>query len=122
MSSSEHKFVISVFIFILCSMFLFYLGKGARTSDTKEERTRAQLDYFEFCLEEFKKESGRYPTMEEGLQLLTKEKREILDPWGSPYIYTVPSLDKDKFFSLYSVGPNKIDEKGSGDDIVCCTR
>jgi general secretion pathway protein G len=102
-------------------MFLFYLMGDLRTSDTKEDRARVTLVLLDAALEAFKEENGRYPTMEEGLQASTREKdAAILDPWGSPYIYLIPSLDKNKSYSLYSIGPNKTDEKGRGDDIVCC--
>lgn len=38
---------------------------------------------------------------------------EFLDPWGEPYRITV-----DPKVRVYSTGPNRLDERGDGDDIV----
>ncbi|MBI3097104.1 MAG: GIY-YIG nuclease family protein [Planctomycetes bacterium] len=59
-------------------------------------------------------------------------KGELLDPWGRPVAYVTPAPESVaggtdgeppagaatiRKYSLYSVGPNGIDEQGAGDDI-----
>ena len=42
--------------------------------------------------------------------------RELLnDRWDSPYIYNTISKNE---FSIHSAGPNRVDEKGKGDDVI----
>jgi hypothetical protein len=37
------------------------------------------------------------------------------DPWGHPYVYV---LTGPKGYQIRSMGPNGVDDKGEGDDIV----
>ena len=41
------------------------------------------------------------------------DKGEFLDPWGHPY-----RISFNKKLQVYSCGPNGVDERGAGDDIV----
>ncbi|MBM3253702.1 MAG: prepilin-type N-terminal cleavage/methylation domain-containing protein [Candidatus Omnitrophica bacterium] len=41
----------------------------------------------------------------------------FIDPWGSPYVYTNPGAHNTSSVDIYSLGPNKTDESGTGDDI-----
>jgi len=47
-------------------------------------------------------------------KLLTKIPR---DSWGNEYQYSVPGPSVSNGFSIYSKGPNGLDEKCRGDDI-----
>ncbi len=70
--------------------------------------------------------NGRYPTTEEGLDVLLKpspsrewkdtflEKKPI-DPWNRKYEYRCPGSHYPTGFDLWSLGP---DEKDPGDDIT----
>jgi type II secretory pathway pseudopilin PulG len=40
-------------------------------------------------------------------------KGEFIDPWGEPY-----RVDFSPVVRVYSCGPNRVDERGGGDDIV----
>lgn len=40
------------------------------------------------------------------------------DPWGKPYVYTVPGSHNTASFDIYSFGPNKTDNQGGYDDIT----
>lgn len=40
------------------------------------------------------------------------------DPWGKPYVYTVPGTHNTASFDIYSFGPNKADNQGGSDDIT----
>lgn len=107
--------------------FIIFVSSSCAYIDTKESETKAHLRLLNDTLLLYKKEKGRFPSTEEGLQILYKEgyfSSEgdgglYLDAWTSPLIYIGPSA-KDSPFFLYSVGENKIDENGKGDDIVCC--
>lgn len=47
---------------------------------------------------------------------------EALDPWGTPYQYVSVNggapQHRERSFDLFSYGPNKQDDGGTGDDIV----
>ncbi len=61
-------------------------------------------------VEAFKVMRGRYPTAEEGLEMLVKEKflksntkeGTIVDPWNKPYVYLYPGTTGD--FEVKSYG------------------
>jgi len=91
--------------------------------------TAAQTDIamLETALDLFETDNGRYPTTQEGLQvLLTKpgsapdwrgpyiKKGMPSDPWGNAYIYACPGANNPDGFDLSSLGP---DGKQGGDDI-----
>ncbi|MFL6658056.1 MAG: hypothetical protein ACJ8GW_08305 [Massilia sp.] len=67
---------------------------------------------------QYKEESGNLP---EGLAQVSKayelsEKGARRDFWGNEFVYH-RSADRGRFV-LYSIGRNKLDEKGGGDDVV----
>jgi general secretion pathway protein G len=64
---------------------------------------RAQIDAFEKALDQYRLDTRRYPTTEQGLKALVERpaseaqwngpylrKAVPLDPWGRPYVYRVP--------------------------------
>jgi len=63
-------------------------------------------------VEAFKVMRGRYPTTEEGLDMLVKEKflkanskeGKIMDPWNRPYVYLYPGQDHADSFDVKSYG------------------
>jgi len=76
---------------------------------------KAQLDAFEKALSQYRLDTGRYPTSEQGLDaLVTRPANEAkwngpylaksvpLDPWSRPYFYRNPGRDRE--FDLYSLG------------------
>ena len=53
-----------------------------------------------------------------GVLRLTDEGHvDLRDRWGHPLVYENPSADTRYVYRLYSIGPNGVDEGGSGDDI-----
>ena len=50
------------------------------------------------------------------------EGGQLLDPWGSPYIYVSVNggspQHRQRSYDLYSLGPNATDDDGAGDDII----
>jgi general secretion pathway protein G len=91
---------------------------------------RAQIDALEKALDQFRIDTGRYPSMDEGLAVLqqppTQEtrwagpylKRDVpTDPWGRPYLYRTPGSRGD--FDLLSLGKDgQAGGEGDARDIV----
>ena len=76
---------------------------------------RAQIDALEKALDQFRLDTGHYPTMEEGLAALTArpasetkwdgpylKKGVPLDPWGNTYVFKIPGEHGD--LDLWSFG------------------
>ena len=76
---------------------------------------RAQIDAFEKALETYRIDNGKYPSNEQGLQVLRirppgesrwdgpyLKKAVPLDPWGNSYVYLKPGRHSD--FDIYSMG------------------
>lgn len=70
-------------------------GNAALVAELSRPIPEKQRPYFPFDAERLR--DGRF-----------------LDPWSQPYIYRV----EDSGFRIYSSGPDGIDERGGGDDIV----
>jgi general secretion pathway protein G len=75
------------------------------------------------ALQSLRLDIGRYPTKEEGLQMLVKapgadspirtrwrgpyvDPESLNDPWGTPYQFSTPGAD-NKPFAVYSLGADK---------------
>ena len=89
---------------------------------------RAQLDSFDKALDQYRIDTGHYPTAEQGLAALNAQpasetlwrgpylkKNVPLDPWGKAFIYKVPSAVPGRDYDLISLGKDG-KEGGSGDD------
>jgi type II secretory pathway pseudopilin PulG len=50
--------------------------------------------------------------------ILRSPRQAVLDAWGNPIRYRSPGPIHRHGWDLYSVGPNGIDERGQGDDII----
>ena len=77
---------------------------------------KAQIDSLEKALDQFRLDTGHYPTSEQGLKALVDKptnepkwagpylRKEVpLDPWGKPYVYKMPG-EKGADFDLLSYG------------------
>lgn len=97
--------------------------------EAKVNKAKADLQTISNALELYRLDNGVYPSTDEGLRALIEKtesginwrdggyltKRKIpKDPWGEEYVY---KYDGENFI-IYSKGPNRIDENGSGDDVV----
>jgi general secretion pathway protein G len=87
--------------------------------DSKITTTQTQIRMFKGALETMRLDISRFPTQEEGLQLLTTapaddrikarwrgpylDEAVPLDPWGSPYQYSLPGTGAQPY-ALYSFG------------------
>lgn len=100
-----------------------------RVDDSKIKAAQVQIKMLKGALETLRLDIGRFPTTEEGLDLLFQppsderlrllwrgpylDEQVPLDPWGSPYQYGVPGRDGQPF-ALYSLGA---DGKRGGDGV-----
>lgn len=82
------------------------------------ELTKHQLrDIGHYC-SAFKQSTGRYPHPQEFEFLVRRPENDLrrLDGWGRQVVYQ-PTERRDQV-AIYSVGPNGVDESGTGDDIA----
>lgn len=85
-----------------------------RLGQSQQKAARAQIAVIEQALDQFRLDTGRYPTTQEGLNVLLTNpgidawdgpyvKASILkDPWARPYNYQFPGTHGD--FDIYSYG------------------
>jgi general secretion pathway protein G len=76
---------------------------------------KAQIGSFEKALDQYRLDTRRYPSTEEGLQALQPYLKKAVpnDPWGRPYVYRAPGQKGD--FDLLSYGRDG-KAGGSGED------
>lgn len=95
---------------------------------SKVKATKIQIETLSNAADAFHLDTGRYPTQQEGLQVLVenpaaapikswrgpylKKNRIPNDEWGNPFIYQIPSTHKMPF-DIYSLGA---DGKPGGTD------
>jgi general secretion pathway protein G len=93
----------------------------------KHKAARIQLETLGQSLNFYQIDTGGYPTTEQGLKALwqppgpneawngpyVRQERQLLDPWGRPFIYRAPG--QKGAFDLISLGGDG-KEGGSGDD------
>jgi general secretion pathway protein G len=85
------------------------------------QKAEADIALIEQGLEFWRIDTGRYPTVEEGLKVLTvptvsgaKLKKLPRDPWGNAYLYAVPGAN-DQPYVVSSLGADGA-EGGEGDN------
>ena len=87
----------------------------AQIGKSEQGTVRAQMDAFSKALDAYRLDMGRFPTNEQGLQVLVikptespkwngpyLQKKIPLDPWGNAYVYRSPGATSD--FDLMSYG------------------
>jgi general secretion pathway protein G len=98
-----------------------YAKHTAVSADTQAIGTQLKL---------YESMNGYFPTTEQGLQALVVQpdtdprptrwyqlfKETPKDPWHNNYIYRCPGIKNPNGYDLYSAGPNRIDDNGTGDD------
>ena len=80
---------------------------------------KAQMDALEKSLEQYRLDTGHFPTQEQGLIAIVKKpaneprwegpylKKDLpMDPWGRPYIYKMPGSKGD--FEISSLGKDGV--------------
>ncbi len=117
--------VVMVIIGLLASLVAPKLFN--KLGSSKIKAAKAQIEMIGTALDAFRLDVGRYPTTQEGLQVLWKNpgnikkwdgpylpKPVLADPWGNPYIYKSPGAD-GKPYDLESLGADG-KTGGTGED------
>ena len=114
-------------VMVIIGLLASYVAPRYFTQVGKSEAkvARAQIDAFEKALDQYRADTSRYPSTEQGLAALVKKpsgearwdgpylKRAVpLDPWGRPYQYRAPGEHGD--FDVFSLGRDGA-PGGSGD-------
>ncbi|QFY42270.1 type II secretion system protein GspG [Candidatus Methylospira mobilis] len=95
--------------------------------ESKSKAARVQLEELSSALDMYRIDNGRYPTSEEGLDVLIeapsnaagwngpylRKKKVPLDPWNQPYHYTAPGQHGK--YDLFTLGADNA-EGGDGED------
>jgi len=98
-------------------------GEKARVDRAKSDVQRIASE----GVEAYKVMRGRFPSSDEGLDMLVKEKflksnskgGKIEDPWGRPYVYLYPGQDHADSFDVKSYGADgQPGGEGENADIV----
>ena len=113
---------------VIIGLLAGYVGPRyfAQIGRSEIKATRAQIDGFEKALEQYRIDTGHFPSSEQGLAaLFSKPNNEAKwtgpylkkapppDAWGNPYQYKQPGEHGE--FDLYSFGRDGR-SGGSGDD------
>ncbi|MBL8994009.1 MAG: type II secretion system protein GspG, partial [Spirochaetia bacterium] len=92
--------------------------------DANRIRALNDLSKLEMAIIIYRAENGKFPaTLDELVKATDDHKEGYLagwteipkDPWGSAYTYTFS--ESTKMTTLRSLGPNKQDDGGAGDDV-----
>ncbi len=99
------------------------LGKG------KQAAAKAQIELLSQALDQYRLDTGTYPSTQEGLNALMTnpgqekwdgpylKKNVPTDPWGNPYTYQVPGTHGE--YDLFSYGrDNKPGGEGEDKDVT----
>lgn len=118
-SSIIISLAVVVLVFFLCEFFSEISGNPHIARCVK---ARQDMRALVSGLEIFKISKGRYPSTDEGLNILLIEnvfEKIPKDPWGNDYFYSAPAkLNNVYSFDLFSFGENKKNNYGTGDDDV----
>jgi len=117
-------------VLVILSILAAVVVPKFTSSSEKAKRTAATTDIstLEGAVDRFELDAGRFPTNEEGLDVLAQQptatvkawhgpyvKRVPKDPWGNPYMYRYPGQGNVNGFDILSYGPDG--HEGGGDDI-----
>jgi general secretion pathway protein G len=102
--------ILAILMAFATPQLMGYFGKA------KTQSVQLQIENINTALELYYMENGAYPSASVGLKALVeatpeaprwngpylKKAKNLLDPWGRPYQYSVSNGDYD----VYSLGPN----------------
>ncbi len=115
--------MLALVVNVQCDLFEKLTGHSARVDRATTDVQRIATD----GVEAFKATRGRYPTAEEGLGILLREKilrpntpdGTLADPWGREYIYRHPGQKHADSFDVLTYGADGRPGGGAEDaDIV----
>jgi general secretion pathway protein G len=115
-------------VMVIIGLLAGYVGPRyfAQIGKSEVKAARAQIDAFEKALDQYRLDTGRYPSSEQSLDaLVTKpdnepkwqgpylKKNPPPDPWGARYAYKSPGEHGE--YDLYSLGRDG-KQGGDGED------
>ncbi len=104
-------------VMVIIGLLAGYVGPKyfAQIGKSEVKSARAQIDALEKALDQYRLDTGHYPSTEQGLAALQVrpanepkwdgpylKKNVPLDPWGSAYVYKIPGEHGE--FDLMSYG------------------
>lgn len=113
-------------VMVIIGLLVSYVGPKyfAQIGKSEVKTVKAQIDAFEKALDQYRLDTGHYPSTEQGLAALNIKPVDVnkwagpylkktvpSDPWGNIYLYKSPGEHSE--FDLYSLGN---DGKSGGKD------
>lgn len=104
-------------VMVIIGLLAGYVGPKyfAQIGKSEIKMARAQIDALDKSLDQFRLDTGHYPSMEEGMTALVArpasepkwdgpylKKGVPQDPWGNPYVYRIPGEHGE--YDLFSYG------------------
>lgn len=108
-------------VLVIIGLLAGIIGPSLFKNVGKSEVTtaKAQIESLSKAIDTYRLDTGKFPSTQEGLQVLTTrptnatnwngpylKKVAPLDPWGSPYQYKSPG-EHNPDYDLYSLGADK---------------
>ncbi|NCO53383.1 MAG: type II secretion system major pseudopilin GspG, partial [Deltaproteobacteria bacterium] len=97
-----------------------------KVGSSKLKAAKAQISLLETALDTYRLDVGKYPTTDQGLEVLRTKPSDVekwdgpylpkdvpMDPWGKPYVYRSPGEHGD--FDIISYGADGR-QGGEGED------
>ncbi len=115
-------------VMLIIGLLASYVGPRyfSQVGKSEVKATRAQMDAFDKALEQYRLDTGHFPTTEQGLAALFVrpnnesrwqgpylKKAAPPDPWGTAYLYKAPGEHGE--YDLQSLGKDRR-PGGSGED------
>ena len=87
----------------------------AQVGKSEIQVAKAQIESFEKAMDQYRLDTRRYPSAEEGLEALRPYLKKAVphDPWDRPYVYRVPGQNGE--YEILSYGRDG-KAGGSGED------
>ena len=119
-------------VMVIIGLLAGYVGPRyfAQIGKSETKVARTQIDALEKALEQYRLDTGHYPSTEQGLAYLNArpaneprwggpylKKNVPTDPWGNPYLYRQPGEHGE--LDLFSYG--KDGQPGGADDAIDVT-
>ncbi len=116
-------------VMVIIGLLAGYVGPRyfAQIGKSETKAARSQIDALEKALEQYRLDTGHYPTTEQGLNYLNArpaneprwdgpylKKNVPKDPWGNPYLYRQPGEHGE--LDLFSYGKDA-QPGGTGDAV-----
>lgn len=131
---AAHAFTLleMMIVLLIIAMILGVVAAGVNGFQSKAEitTTDAKVQSLVAHLQSYKTIGGIYPTTAQGLNALVtkpgdpapkrwtqslKSETDLIDVWGSKFLYRYPGTHNPTSFDVYSIGPDR--QADTGDDI-----